>query len=58
MFRKIKPIRPTVIRKGDKVITCHYYKQLNDCLGPRCFWLKVGSCPHYNRIKKRFVTAQ
>jgi len=58
MFRKIKPQRPTVVRKNNKVVTCFYYKQLHKCLGPRCFWLKIGTCPFYNRIKKRFRTGQ
>jgi len=55
MFRKLKPQRPNVVRKGNKVISCSYYKQLGQCMGPRCLWQKVGICPHYNRIKKRFI---
>lgn len=53
MFRKLKPLRPTVIRVGDKVQTCHYYNELKHCIGPRCFWSQIGTCKFYNRAKKK-----
>ena len=46
MYKKIKLKRPMVIRKGDKVKECYFYKGTKTCLGPRCFWPKVGTCPH------------
>ena len=54
LFRKLKPKRPTVIRKGDRVKTCYYYANTKRCLGPLCFWPKVGVCPFFNRLKPRF----
>ncbi len=53
VFRKLKPQRPTVIRVKDTVKTCYYYKGTKTCLGPLCFWIKVGFCPIYNRLKRR-----
>ncbi len=53
VFRKLKPQRPTVIRVGDTVKTCFYYKGTKTCLGPLCFWTKVGVCPIYNRLKNK-----
>ncbi len=53
MFRKLKPRRPSVVRKGDNVKVCHYYNGMKQCLGPTCFWQQVGICPIYNRVKAR-----
>ncbi|MFQ6020541.1 MAG: hypothetical protein ACE5J4_00780 [Candidatus Aenigmatarchaeota archaeon] len=53
MFRRLSLKRPVVIRKGNRVQTCYYYKDLKRCLGSRCFWQKVGVCPIYNRLKLR-----
>lgn len=53
MFRKLSPKRPTVIRKGDKVKECYYYKGMKQCLGVQCFWPRVGICPIYDRVNKR-----
>ena len=50
-FKKLKPQRPTVIRIGDIVKTCYYYEGTKTCLGPRCFWQKVGDCPIRDRLK-------
>ena len=55
VFRKLKPQRPTVIRVGDIVKTCYYYKGTKTCLGPLCFWIKVGNCPIFNRMKNKKV---
>lgn len=55
IFRRIEPKRPTVVRVGDKVKTCYLYKGMNQCLGPQCFWIKVGNCQFYNRVKGRFI---
>jgi hypothetical protein len=54
-FRRLKPKRPSVVRVGDKVKSCPYYSGLNQCLGPSCFWIQVGSCKFYNRVKGRFA---
>ncbi len=53
VFRKLKPQRPTVIRVKDTVKTCFYYKGTKTCLGPLCFWIRVGNCPIFNRLKNR-----
>jgi len=53
MFRKLSPKRPSVVRKGDKVVECHYYKGTKQCLGSQCLWQKVGICKTYNRIKAK-----
>lgn len=53
LFRRIEPRRPTVVRKGNIVQVCYLYKNMNQCLGPQCFWPKVGKCPIYNRLKTR-----
>lgn len=45
VFKKLKPLRPTVIRKGIVVKTCYYYNGTKKCLGARCYWAKVGKCP-------------
>lgn len=58
MFRKLKPQRPTVVRRGDKVLTCHYYNGMKQCLGPICFWQQVGVCPIFNRVKSRMSRAK
>ncbi len=42
-----------VIRKGDKVKECYYYKGMKTCLGPQCLWPRVGTCPIFNRLKVR-----
>jgi hypothetical protein len=56
VFRKLKPQRPTVIRTGDIVRTCFYYKGTKTCLGPVCYWIKVGECPIFKRIKNKRVS--
>ncbi|OGI12100.1 hypothetical protein A3K64_02060 [Candidatus Micrarchaeota archaeon RBG_16_36_9] len=53
VFRKLKPQRPTVIRVRDVVKTCYYYKGTKTCLGPLCFWIRVGKCPTFMRIRKK-----
>lgn len=58
MFRKLKPQRPTVIRKGDVVKTCYYFNGMKQCLGPLCFWPRVGSCPIMEKDKKRMPKAK
>ena len=58
MFRKLKPQRPTVIRKGDKVKTCYYYNGMKQCLGARCFWQKIGDCPIQERLIKKMRKAK
>ena len=58
MFRKLTLVRPTVVRKGDTVKVCHYFNGTKQCLGPRCFWPKVGKCPIYNKIKIRVLKAK
>ncbi len=55
IFKKLYPLRPTVIRKVDTVKTCYYYEGTKDCLGTRCFWSQVGNCPIYNRIQTRLL---
>jgi len=50
VFRKLKPKRPVVIRNGDKVKECFYFRGTHRCIGPLCYWLKVGVCPIYNKI--------
>lgn len=52
MFRKIKPLRPTVVRLGDKVKVCNYYAEMGHCIGPRCFWSQIGTCKFYNVAKR------
>lgn len=58
LFKRVEPKRPTVIRKGDTVKTCYFYKGMGTCLGPQCFWPRVGTCPFYNRLKSRMVRAK
>jgi hypothetical protein len=53
VFKKLKPQRPVVIRNRDTVKVCYYYKGTKNCLGPLCYWVKVGRCPIFNRIKAR-----
>ncbi len=53
VFKKLKPLRPTVIRKGYVVKTCYYYNGTKKCLGPRCYWQKIGKCPIMVRVKTR-----
>ncbi len=53
MFKKLKPQRPVVIRNGRTVKFCYYYAGTKRCLGPLCYWTKVGRCPIFNRIKTR-----
>ena len=57
VFRKLKPQRPTVIRMGDVVKVCYYYKGTKTCLGPLCFWPKVGKCSIYAKLKPK-ITAK
>ena len=56
VFRKLKPQRPTVVRTGDIVRTCFYYKGTKTCLGPVCYWIKVGECPIFNKFKNKRVS--
>jgi hypothetical protein len=51
VFKKLKPLRPTVIRKGEVVKVCYYHKGTKKCLGARCYWAKVGKCPILTRIR-------
>ena len=54
IFNRLTLKRPSVERKGDKVVSCHYWEGMHQCLGPQCFWPKVGVCPIYNRLKIKF----
>lgn len=54
IFNRLSLKRPSVVRKGDKVIECHYWKGMKQCLGPQCFWIKVGVCMTYNKLKVKF----
>jgi hypothetical protein len=57
VFRKLKPQRPTVIRTGDIVKVCYYYKGTKTCLGPLCFWPRVGKCQIYTKLRPK-ITAK
>ncbi|MFH1473980.1 MAG: hypothetical protein ABIE55_03735 [Candidatus Aenigmatarchaeota archaeon] len=50
MFRKLKPKRPVVIRNCNTVKVCYYHKGTKTCLGPLCYWLRIGRCPIHDRI--------
>ncbi len=51
-FKKITPKKPMVIRKGDVVERCFLYEQTGQCLGPLCYWQRIGVCPIYEKLKK------
>ncbi|MBN2203239.1 MAG: hypothetical protein JW700_03585 [Candidatus Aenigmarchaeota archaeon] len=53
MFRKIKPKRPVVIRNGNVVNVCYYFQGTKTCLGPMCYWLKIGKCNVCKKKKSR-----
>ena len=53
VFRKLKPKRPVVIRNGNTVKVCYYYQGTKTCLGPLCYWNKIGKCPIFVRLKLR-----
>ena len=48
-FRKVKPMRPNVVRTGDNVRKCSYFSGTKKCLGSRCFWLRTGKCSIFKR---------
>ena len=52
-YGRLEPQRPTVVRKGDVVKSCFYYKGMNQCLGVRCYWPTVGSCSIYDKVHGR-----
>lgn len=54
IFNRISLKRPSVVRRGDKVMECHYWNGMHQCLGPQCFWPKVGVCPIFNKLKIKF----
>ena len=59
LYRKVQFKRPTVVRKGNVVKVCYLHKELGQCLGPQCYWLKIGKCPFYNKIySKKFKKAK
>lgn len=51
VFRKIKPKRPVVIRNGNTVKVCYYFQGTKTCLGPLCYWLRIGKCNVCTRFK-------
>jgi len=57
-FRRLKPKRPSVVRNGDTVKVCHYYKGTKKCLGPMCYWPKVGTCSTFNRMRVKMRKAK
>jgi len=54
IFNKLSLRRPAVQRKGDKVMKCFYWEGTKECLGPQCFWVDVGICSIYRRLKIKF----
>ena len=54
IFNRLALKRPAVERKGDTVKKCYYWEGTKQCLGPQCFWPKVGVCPIYNKLKVKF----
>ncbi len=59
-FKRLAPERPMVIRKGNVVEVCYFYQGMGECFGARCYWLKIGRCPIYERLygKKREAKAK
>ena len=49
-YMRVQSKKPTVVRKGDKVKRCFFFDGTGDCLGIRCFWASVGSCPTFTKI--------
>jgi hypothetical protein len=58
LFRKITPKRPMVIRNKNTVKVCFLWQGIKECLGPLCYWQKVGRCPIYIRLRKKEAAAK
>ena len=52
-YARVDLKRPAVMRVGDNVKKCFFWEGTKQCLGPQCFWAKVGTCSVMNRIKRK-----
>ncbi|MCK4634313.1 MAG: hypothetical protein KAT37_00390 [Candidatus Aenigmarchaeota archaeon] len=45
----VKIRKPVVMREGRIVKDCNFYKTTGQCFGTRCFWVRNGECPFFNK---------